>query len=114
MNENNDISKIIGVIMENPDLIERIKLLAAEKNVPESQSVSVVEEIPKTFKQPNLPEEKQPEAKVESNDHEGKRESKKKRTELLYALKPYLSNERSRAVETMLSVMDILDIVKEK
>ena len=114
MSENNDISKIIGIIMENPDIIERIKSLANNKNEAADAPTAIYEakEIPE-YTEPIIKSEvSSPEAVKQAAS--AKRDGKGKRSALLLALKPYLSTERSRAVETMLSVMDILDIVKEK
>ena len=49
MGENQDISKIIGIIMENPDIIAKIKGLA-EKSEAESTdpAVALSEEPPQT------------------------------------------------------------------
>ena len=93
-----DISKIIGRIMENPSLVEEIRALAddsgtskeAAKN-PESQTEEV-------------------KASVASEP----RPHPSRRRELLCALKPYLSEERSRAVDQMLSITDILEMMRSK
>ena len=88
-----DISKIVGLIMENPSLIEEIRALAGEEN------------------------ESKEEAKTESAAFvppPEKSGSASKRRELLGALKPYLSEERSRAVDKMLSFTDILEMMRSK
>ncbi|MBE6635840.1 MAG: hypothetical protein E7617_06570 [Ruminococcaceae bacterium] len=113
-----DISKIIGLIMENPDIIEKIRTLAdgsgsnnevsadtyekQEKDVTSTESVSKAEEITAV-------------SASESKDILPKsafKGDKKRRTALLCALKPYLSDERSRAIDTMLSVMEVIDLMK--
>ena len=113
MSENNDISKIIGIIMENPDIIERIKSLANNKQ--ETADVPTVISETKDAPENTIPIISEvSSAEVVKQAASPKKDGKGKRSALLLALKPYLSTERSRAVETMLSVMDILDIVKEK
>lgn len=109
MGDNQDISKIIGIIMENPDLIARIKSLAdgggeakkeeepasAEKRdaTPSTEAVSAVSGEGVTYAKP---------------------QSKKMRRELLCALKPYVKSERAKAIDTMLSVIDVIDVMKER
>ena len=94
-----DISRIISVLMENPELIEQISALAAEKN----------EEEPA----PTPPEDEKAEATAASaptataNIHS-------RREHLLSALKPYLSDERQRAIDSMMTFADILDAVRRK
>ncbi len=86
-----DLSKIVSLIMENPSLIEQISNLAkqSEDSSPEAEPVAEAPVIT--------------EPKVNSP-------KKLHRTQLIGAIKPYLSPERRKAVETMLSIMDILDI----
>ena len=98
-----DLSKIDGLIMENPKLIEEIKKLGQEKEKKEDvkESVETVSdaEIQETIAVP---------ASVEKNAGASKRKN------LLYALKPYVSKERQRAIESMISFSDILDVFKER
>ena len=94
-----DISRIISVLMENPELIEQISALAAEKK----------EEAPT----PAPPEEERTEtvsasAKPEASSIHSRRE------QLLSALKPYLSDERQKAIDSMMTFADILDAVRRK
>ena len=91
-----DLSKIINLIMENPDIVERIKNLGKDESADGKAEVIT----PPT----DIGEEKEiaPEKKPS------------KRRELIYALKPYLSDERGRAIETMLSITDVLDMMKTR
>lgn len=86
-----DLSKIVSLIMENPSLIEQISNLA-KQGEDNSHEAEPVEETPVSA-EPKLNSPK-----------------KLHRTQLIGAMKPYLSPERRKAVETMLSIMDILDI----
>ena len=91
-----DLSKIVGLIMENPSLIAEIKALAegGEKEV-----------------------EKPSEAKEEPAEAVSVSETppaRSRRRELLSALKPYLSEERCRAVDQMISLGEILDMMRNK
>ncbi len=96
-----DISKIVGLIMQNPTLIEQIKSLADEKSVEKNEVETVAEEPRDT-----APEETAA-PRIDGTN-------KSKRRELLSALKPYLSNERSHAIDAMMSISDILDMVKTR
>ncbi len=93
-----DISKIISLIMENPALIEEIKKLAARDTDEEDSS----EEI--------IAEEKSAALTVE--EQEPRRPVR--RTELLSALKPYISDERKAAIESFITIADILDMMRSK
>ena len=103
MGENQDISKIIGIIMENPDIIAKIKGLA-DKSEAESTDTAVAlsEEPPQTASEDT------------EKNAKSKFESKKRRRELLSALKPYVKDERAKAIDTMLSVIDVIDVMKER
>jgi|GEM_PF-2810466 len=95
-----DISRIISVLMENPELIEQISALAAEKKEEEEPT-------------PAPPEEERTEtvsasAKPEASSIHSRRE------QLLSALKPYLSDERQKAIDSMMTFADILDAVRRK
>ena len=108
MDGNQDISKIIGIIMENPDLIERIKSLASENSESDTPSAAEAEQTPVINTS----------AEPKSTSSEGatytRAQSKKRRRELLSALKPYVKDERARAIDTMLSVIDVIDVMKER
>ncbi len=93
----NDISKIVSLIMENPQLINEIKALA-EKN--ESR------ETPQTPKQET--------AETSSLPTYQDSEITSRRRQLLGALKPYLSSERAKAIDSMLTIGDIIDIARKK
>jgi hypothetical protein len=98
-----DLSKIIGLIMENPDLIAKIQSLA-------NGSADDKEENPKEEPEAvsTIAEEKVEAASTEYYD------PRQKRTKLLCAMKPYLSNERAKAIDSMLSVAEILDMMKSR
>ena len=105
-----DISRVISLIMENPQLIEQITALAkgdAEK-VDESDSKS------------DLPTKDEHVDKVEESV-KGSAEptypggmGNKNRTRLLSAFKPYLSGQRAKAVDSMITIADILDVMKSR
>ena len=98
----NDISKIISLIMENPDIIEKIKSLSQSSEAPQSEA------------------ENRDEARVNEDtsevkasvDREPGADLKSRRKHLLFALKPYLSSERAKAIDSMVSISDILEIAR--
>ena len=94
-----DISRIISVLMENPELIEQISALVSETPKEEPKEV---EEI--TAEEVASPVSATP---IYQNIR-GRRE------QLLSALKPYLSDERQRAIDSMMTFADILDAVRRK
>lgn len=88
-----DISKIVSLIMENPHIIEEISALAgAETEAPRVEEKT--ESIP-TYKEAQTP-------------------SRERRAQLLSALKPYLSGERQKAVDSMITFADIFDTMRGK
>ena len=91
-----DISKIVSLIMENPDLIEKIKSLAKgeEKKAEDGQEAESVSAPALTYP---------------ADDG-----SKTKRRQLLSALKPYLSAERSRAIDSMMNISDVIEIARRR
>lgn len=107
MADNQDISKIIGIIMENPDIIERIKALA-DSNSDEAEQTSSEQTVPVAQNK----ESEEDSARLRATYD--KAQSKKRRRELLSALKPYVKNERAKAIDTMLSVIDVIDVMKER
>ncbi|MBQ8689612.1 MAG: hypothetical protein IJ515_04535 [Clostridia bacterium] len=96
-----DISRVISLILENPALVEQIKNLGAEES-----SASEVKESADT------PSE---EAVVAPAPAEAiPRRSRGRRTELIEALKPYISEERRKAIESFITIADILDMMRAK
>ena len=100
-----DISKVISVIMQNPKLIEEISALMGkadkeEAPLPEPPKAEVIEEK----KEELSPVSASPEIR------EGARSTDRKR--LLGALKPYVSKERARAIDSMMSIVEILEAVR--
>ena len=100
MNGGADIGKIIGLIMENPKLIEEISNLGKGDTVTE-------EKVGTAQKAEEAIQVAQEEPKMEKRAH-----SDKNRTKLLFALKPYVSKERAQAIDSMLSIVEILDAMK--
>ena len=106
--ENIDIGKVIGLIMENPQLIEQIANLA-KQNTPQASSPeeAKVEAAEATVKEEVVPTVTAPTYK--SITHQ-----RGNRAQLLGALKPYVSEERAKAIDSMISIADILDMMKAR
>ena len=88
MNSEVDIGKLALSIMEHPELIEKIRALAV-KGEPEEKDSEPKDEIKK----------------------ESSGKSSKKRTALLCSLKPYLNDKRRGAIDTIITVLDVIDAV---
>ena len=96
-----DISRVISLIMENPKLIDEIKGLVekdgAVEKAPETKAVEqtkMIDDVPATSSDTVRP--------------------KKRRQDLLAALKPYISDERRKAVESFVTIAEILEVMREK
>ena len=103
MQDTPDLSKIIGLIMQNPSLIEQISALAKSGTSSEPEvSVEPAGES-ETVTEPTV-----------STVSEAPGHSKTRRKELLNAMKPYLSEGRRTAIDSMSSILDILEVMKRK
>ena len=107
-NSSPDLSKIIGLIMENPKLIEEISALAKKSDIKADESV-VADEVEATESFSPKQEESEPTYTPASNTL-----GREKRSHLLGALKPYISKERGRAIDSMISIADMLDMMRSR
>lgn len=88
------ISKIVGLLSEHPEIIGQITaLLGGEESEPVPTEAS--EAVETSVREIHEPERRRSD-----------------RARLLGAMKPYLSENRSRAVETMITVSEILDSMR--
>lgn len=99
-----DISKVIGLIMENPQLIEQISSMA--KGYGESTRPAPPEE-PQAIAAPIEKAEPTNAPTYSSRD-------KSNRAQLLGALKPFVSPERAKAIDSMITIADILDVMRTR
>ena len=93
-----DLSKIVNLIMENPHIIEEIKKLS-NNNSEAAQKEEVMEE---------------PAVAPTSEEREPHTSRQTKRRELLRALKPYVSGERGAAIESMMTITDIIETMSKR
>ena len=109
-----DLSKILGIIMENPEIIEKIKAMAqtGEKDSLKTEATAevIADHTDKTEDASESAETKTAEVSAAALRARGK----KRRHDLLCAIKPYVSSERGRAIDTMLSVVEVFEIMKER
>ncbi len=97
-----DLSRIINLIMENPSLIKEISSLAKNDNT-EEKPVEMMQE-----------EKEGTEEAVQTSVHtDGRNERINHRNELLYAMKPYLSESRQNAIDSMVSISGIFEMMKK-
>ncbi len=104
--ENIDVGKVIGLIMENPQLIEQIANLA-KGNGAASEAPQVEEEKTKTLADVEA-------SPTVSQPTYSQRSERSNRAHLLGALKPYVSSERAKAIDSMISIADILDMMRTR
>ena len=98
-----DLSRIVGLIMENPKLIEEIKALGAkdsaeqENGSTEKESTALSSDINPT---------------AQASTVQAENPGRARRRELLSALKPYVSENRAKAIDSMMSIADIIDMMR--
>lgn len=94
-----DLSKIVSMIMERPDLISEIANLG--KKADEGEKEEVREDIITDAK---------PKEEVKTAPTLAKPADK--RAHLLNALKPYLSDKRAAAVDSILTFSEVFDLMR--
>ena len=104
-----DLSRVISVITENPDLIARISALATEGDKKEELPTVSEGEGGDLNADSAVNEETAAVSSEPSVSGDGARKSRQR---LLSAFKPYLSTERARAIDSMLAIADVLDTVR--
>lgn len=98
--ESMDIGKIVGLIMENPQIIEQISALAKQSDAPKITEEDVAPPIEKATPIQT--------AAIPQTVGRGER------ARLLGALKPYVSSERAKAIDSMMSIADILEMMRSR
>ena len=98
--ESMDIGKIVGLIMDNPQIIEQISALAKQSDAPKVTEEAAVppQEDTKTVQTVSVPQTV----------------GRGERARLLGALKPYVSSERAKAIDSMMSIADILEMMRSR
>ena len=93
MADTHDLTKIVGLIMEHPEIVGQISALLSPEGASEAAKDTAEVNATPTVTAP-------------------KSERKSDRARLLGAMKPYLSESRARAVDTMITVAEILESMK--
>ena len=105
-----ELGSVISLIMENPELIAQIKRLAENKSDSSPQKTSEATDVNR-----EMPVEVAESVALSRDPVPQKRDKTKgKRSELLHALSPYISEGRQKALETFMTIADILDMMREK
>ncbi len=100
--EGTDISRLVSLIMDNPELVASIKKLASNTEPEGGKKDDVKQDIESADAVSEVFAKTEPTYK-----HNGG----KKRNDLLCAIKPYVSEKRAGAIDTMLSVFDIIELL---
>ena len=99
-----DISKIVNLILQNPGLVEEISSLAKKDSSSEPKaeeqkpSIDVTQNIDQTV----------------SSEVYRTQKTRNNRSQLLGAFKPYVSEERAKAIDSMISIAEILEVMKSR
>ena len=94
MSNGTDISKLVELIMSDPDLMNRIKSLkeGSERDDEDRKIEPTIADATREIHS--------------KGGHKGRRGA------LLCALKPYLSKDRGKAIDTMLTALEVFDLIK--
>ena len=101
-----DLSKVISTIIQNPELMSMIKGMSQKIDTEEAKEASAKPQEPVDTEDEALAEE------VTARPESDLSVKRKRRHDLLCAIKPYVSKSRSRAIDTMLSLSDVLEVIK--
>ncbi len=99
-----DLSRIVNLIMQNPDLIRQVEALA-KQNPEETNDENVQNAVTAT------PTEETEVPTVSVAAQPRGIDKREKRTQLLSALRPYVSEKRGKTIDTLLGAMDLWDLV---
>ena len=113
-NSSVDLSKVISLIMENPKLINEIKAMtqgdARSDGIPDQTASSTESSLDKRAEEAaELPTQAEGVSEALGSDT-----GRKNRKRLLAAFKPYLSDDRKKAVDSIVSIVDIIDAMKAR
>ncbi len=100
-----ELSRIVNLIMENPHIIEEISKLAAKDESASTHASEPEAETHEETQSVSIP------ASTYASNGGG---AKQKRSMLLSALKPYVSKERAKALDSMVSIAEMLEIMRSR
>ena len=92
-----DLSRIVNLILQNPDLIKQIEALAGQEEKSTEAPLPMAAE----------PEPKAVTASVQAHGND----KRQKRAQLLTALRPYVSEKRGKTIDSLLGMVDLIDLM---
>ncbi len=98
-----ELSRIVNLILDNPKLVEEISKMARTDAQNEDTEAEPTAEISDSAESVSASAEHTPEPRTSKQDRRGV---------LISAIKPYLSESRARAIDSMVSVAQMLEIIK--
>ena len=93
-----DLSRLVSLIMENPKLISEISGLMRDKPGAEEKSAPAIDVPEKTDILRDMPEPTE----------------RERRSALLCALKPYVSAKRVQAIDSMITITEMIELMKAR
>ena len=110
---NMDISKIVGLIMQNPEIIEKIRSLAELDSGRSTVEPTAKVDTGATSEQNEADTEVSASTEEEAASAAAIRlDPSRHRHDLLCALKPYVSKKRASAIDTALGIMEVIAVMK--
>ncbi len=100
-----DLNRVISLIMQNPKLVEEISEMARGDAATPSET-----EVVEAPTEASVPREDAELAAAPVIPVAGGGRRRDQRVKLLGAMKAYLSPERAKAVDTMMNILDILEL----
>jgi hypothetical protein len=104
-----DLSRVVSLIMENPGLIEQISGLVKSEMKEEPRAQESESQVEKS--EPAVMQKETPTKEASATPFVGARQN---RARLMSALKPYVSESRQKALDSFLSIADILDMMRSR
>ena len=101
-----DLSRIVSLIMQNPDLIGQIESLANQNSEQKNDTDDNL-----SAGESSHEESKEMAASLPASVGTPIASKREKRTHLLSALRPYVSEKRGKTIDTLLGALDLWDLV---
>lgn len=101
MQDTPDLSKVINIIMQNPDIIAEISSLVKASEAPKDE----------VQKEGDIEQDTKEESEATTAAASTEPRMRAHRHELLNAMKPYLSENRRSAIDSMSSILDVIDVM---
>ena len=95
-----ELSRIVNLIMQNPELIKQIEALAKSDGGEDSGQA---QPLPEASAEAAAP--------VSALPSSGGIERRQRRTQLLSALRPFVSERRGKTLDTLMGALDLFDMI---